>query len=228
MGNPAHPPTLMASSGFQGDTIIYGKDPSFDSTVNFYIGVKNIVIDTTGIDKEATIAQLERSVSQATQLTNIVFNMPNDSSHKGIVMQYGGSGTMMGDLTFNGGAVGLEMGDQQYEAKSLSFNSCHTGISVSHCFDCVFNNCNFANVGTGIDMTTGQVGVVILLDSSAKDSGPVISTHSSTSGDHTIVIENFYAGDGVDQVVVVDGDTLLGETVTDAWVYGNVFTADGA
>src|SRR5579862_3635986 len=92
------------------------------------------------------------------------------------------------------GAIGLDMNNQQYEGKSLTFNACTTGIKIDHCFDCVFVNCNFMNVAVGIDMTGGSVGSVVLLDSTASNSGTVVVTISETTGDHTLVIENFVKG----------------------------------
>ena len=80
MGNPLNPPTIKASGGFNGDTMIYGKDPHHDSTTNFYIGIKNLIIDSTAVDKSKAFKLLDWSVSQATQLTNIVFQMPNFST----------------------------------------------------------------------------------------------------------------------------------------------------
>jgi glucan 1,3-beta-glucosidase len=132
-------------------------------------------------------------------------------------MPEGGSGTMMGDLTFNGGmelvlkliyrtyvsmlimhiyvgVIGLDMNNQQYEGKSLTFNGCTTGIKVDHCFDCVFINCNFMNAAAGIDMTGGSVGSVVLLDSTASNLGTVLVTTAESTGDHTLVIENFVKG----------------------------------
>lgn len=190
--------------------------------------MKNLVIDSTAVDKDKTLALLDWSVSQATQLTNIVFSMPNFSTgHTGIVMRERGSGTMMGDLTFNGGAIGLNMNNQQYEGKSLTFNACTTGIKVDYCFDCVFTNCNFMNVATGLDMTGGSVGSIILLDSTASNSGVVVNTISESTGDHTLVIENFNKGSGITTVVSASGSTILNSDVTDTWVYGNAYTTGG-
>jgi glucan 1,3-beta-glucosidase len=158
----------------------------------------------------------------------MVFNMPNfSSSHTGIVIPEGGSGTMMGDLTFNGGTVGLNMNNQQYEGKSLTFNACTTGIKVSHCFDCVFTNCNFMNVATGLDITGSSIGSVILLDSTATNSGTVVNTNSESTGDHTLVIENFSKGSGITSVVSASGVSIINSDVSDTWVYGNSYTAGG-
>ena len=142
-------------------------------------------------------------------------------------MPEGGSGTMMGDLTFNGGVVGLDMSNQQYEGKSLTFNGCTTGIKVNHCFDCVFTNCEFTNVATGLDMTGGSVGSIILLDSTASNSGTVVSTDSESTGTHTLVIENFVKGLGVTTVVSAGGSPILNSDTADSWVYGNAYTPGG-
>lgn len=56
------------------------------------------------------------NISQATQLTNVVFNMPAFSrGHTGVAMPQDGSGTHMGDLPFKGGAVGINMSNQHQE-----------------------------------------------------------------------------------------------------------------
>ena len=59
MGNPLSPTIIKASSDFQGNTLIFGKDPNQDATTNFYIGIKNLVIDSTAVDKVKTLALLD-------------------------------------------------------------------------------------------------------------------------------------------------------------------------
>lgn len=89
IGDPTDPPVLKATSDFADDHIIYGKDPNFGGTINFYIGIKNIIIDSTDIDVDNSITLLDWTVSQATQLTNVGFNMPNYSTgHVGLTTQY--------------------------------------------------------------------------------------------------------------------------------------------
>lgn len=105
MGDPIHGSKIQAGSNFNGDTLIYGKDPNQDSTTNFYIKIQHLTLDSTNVDKDTTFTLLDWSVSQATQLSDVVFNMPNYSSgHTGITMPEGGSGTFMGNLQFNGGS----------------------------------------------------------------------------------------------------------------------------
>jgi glucan 1,3-beta-glucosidase len=88
VGDALNPPTLKASANFPNDHIIYGKDPSLGGTINFYIGFKNVIIDSTSVAASKSITLLDWTVSQATQLTNIVFNMPNYSNHVGVTSQY--------------------------------------------------------------------------------------------------------------------------------------------
>lgn len=89
VGDPKNPPVLKAAPGFSNDHIIYAKDPNVEGTNNFYIGIKNIIIDSTALDPAQNIALLDWTVSQATQLANVVFNMPTGSTaHIGLTTQY--------------------------------------------------------------------------------------------------------------------------------------------
>ena len=155
MGDPLNPPVFKVGSGFNGNTMIYGKDSYYGPTINFYIAIKNIILDSTALSPSKQFTLLDWSVSQATQLFNLVFWMPNYSTgHTGIAMPEGGSGTYMGDLEFHGGVVGIDVSNQQYEIKSVKFNGCKTSIRVSHCFDCVFVNMEFTNSDIGTFFTS--------------------------------------------------------------------------
>lgn len=85
MGDATNPPVLKASSGFPTAFMVYGKDQNYGGTNNFYIGLKNVVIDSTDVDAGQTLTLLDWSVSQATQLTNVLFEMPDHSTgHVGL------------------------------------------------------------------------------------------------------------------------------------------------
>jgi glucan 1,3-beta-glucosidase len=138
MGDPTNPPTLKAVSNFPSDHIIFAKDPVQPGTNNFYIAIKNLIIDSTNVDKATTIGHIDWTVSQATQLTNIVFNMPNFSTgHAGVTVALNyppfpdpsgfNSALILNDLTFNGGATGMILNGQQWVLKGMSFNSGDTG-----------------------------------------------------------------------------------------------------
>lgn len=89
VGDPTNPPTLKAASQFAGDHMIYAKDPSYVGTINFQIGIKNIVFDSTAVEPTQGFTCLDWTVSQATQLANVGFNMPTgNTSHVGLTTQY--------------------------------------------------------------------------------------------------------------------------------------------
>ncbi|KAL8787319.1 MAG: hypothetical protein Q9195_007814 [Heterodermia aff. obscurata] len=212
---------------FIGNTLIYAKDPHADSTLNFYIALKNLQLDSTSIGKDSNFTLLDWSVSQGTQLTNILFNMPTSSTgHTGIAMPAGGSGTHMSDLTFKGGAVGINVSNQQYEIASTTFTGCTTGILVTSCFSCVFVGLDFQNSAVGIDMSSNNAHSVTLLDSTASNMGTIIKTQASSTGDHSLVIENLSAQAGCSSVVSADSTKLLTESVTGTWD-GNTYTSKG-
>ena len=231
LGDPTNPPTLKVPSGYSGSFVIYGKDPDQDKAeCNFYIAVKNIIIDTTAVDKDQALNLLDWSIAQATQLTNVVFNMPDYSSgHVGIAAPEQGSSTFMGDLTFNGGSVGIQLANQQFEFKSMSFNRCHTGIQIYESFDLVVIDAKFVDCTVGLDMTNGgSMGSVVLLDSSASNTGTVVSTNAESNGDHALIIENLSV-DNVGVVVAAAGTPILTDGVDSqsTWVYGNAYTPNG-
>lgn len=230
IGNPISRPTLKALSTFSGSYIIYGKDPGYDATINFYQGIKNLIIDSTAVSTSTSITLLDWSVSQATQLTNVRFNMPNYSSHTGVSTPEGGSGTYMGDLEFIGGHIGININNQQYSFKNITFNGCNTGVYVTHAFSLVLQGMQFTNCGTCVDSTnggTGTVGSVTLIDSSATTCGTVINTKSESGADDSIVIENFSSNNS-GGTVVAGGSTILSGSVSGIWVYGNAYSTIGS
>ena len=102
VGDPNNPPIFKATSGFSGDALIHGYDNAAgDPTTNFFVALKNIVIDTTSIDKGKTVTALGWGVSQACHLTNIKINMPTSSTgHVGVDMS-AGSATIVSDVVSN-------------------------------------------------------------------------------------------------------------------------------
>jgi glucan 1,3-beta-glucosidase len=84
-GNPIKPPVIKGTSKFNGTCLINGQDPVYKSLVSFYIAVRNLVLDSTMIPGNQAITLLSWTVSQATQATNLVFNMPNGAAdHTGL------------------------------------------------------------------------------------------------------------------------------------------------
>ncbi|ORY64384.1 glycoside hydrolase family 55 protein [Pseudomassariella vexata] len=235
MGDPTDRPTIKASSNFDGNFVIYGKDPSkTDATINFYLGLKNVIIDSTAVNKDKSLTLLDWSVSQNTQLANVRFQMPYDSSgHTGIAMPEGGSGTIMEDLYFHGGVIGLSLKNQQYHLKSMTFDGCSTAIRVSGSYMANCQGCIFLLCGVGVDTTHSDwlqgLGTFIMIDSSATSTGVLINTVAATAGYDSIVLENVQVDGSVSSTVTASGNTVLKGSVAkgQAWVYGNTYSPGG-
>ncbi|KAI2468269.1 glycoside hydrolase family 55 protein [Annulohypoxylon bovei var. microspora] len=233
MGDPIDPPTIKATSNFSGDFMIYAKDPSQGSTTNFYVGMKNVILDSTDYDKDTNLTLVDWSVSQACQLANVRFNMPYDSTgHIGIAMPEGGSALIMEDLYFHGGVVGLKLDNQQYHLKSLTFDGCTTGISVQHMFIGHCQGCKFTLCGIGVDTASPRDGVenlgtFIITDSTADNTGALVNTAAINGSFNSIVLENVQVDEqSVSSTVTVSGEVVLKGSVKqgETWVLGNAYT----
>ncbi|CAJ2511817.1 Uu.00g074420.m01.CDS01 [Anthostomella pinea] len=236
MGDPTDPPTIKASANFSGDYMIYAKDPSQDSTTNFFVGMKNVVIDSQAFDKDKNLTLVDWSVSQACQLANVRFDMPYDSTgHVGIDMPQGGSALIMEDLYFHGGRTGLILNNQQYHLKGLTFDGCTTGILVQHLFMGHCQACSFSLCGIGVDTsspTSGveSLGTFILTDAIADNTGALVNTAATNGSFGSLVLENVRVDEAtVSSTVTADGEVVLKGSVAQdhAWVRGNSYSPSG-
>ena len=81
VGDALNLPTLKASSSMtNGSIVINGHDDGQPSTNNFYIGIRNVNIDTTVVPVDHEIYGLNWAVSQATNLINVHFRMPRTAA----------------------------------------------------------------------------------------------------------------------------------------------------
>lgn len=217
-------PTIKAAPSFSPNngSVIAGFDPGQGSTTNFFIGVRNLIIDTTSVSSDAPISQLNWAVSQATNLINVSFVMPEGSQHMGIIMNGGsgggGSGTYMGNLDFSGGLIGVQLNNQQYSFKAMTFTNVATAIYVQHLFVGTFQQIYFENCGIGVDVggMDDAGGSVALIDSTADNTGAVVN------GSTTLVLENIHVTNSGPMLQVngtsklsggLDGKTYIVETV---------------
>jgi glucan 1,3-beta-glucosidase len=223
MGDPTNPPVLKASSNFKSDHIIYGKANYTGGTDNFYIGVKNLVIDSTLIPPGNSITLLDWTVSQATQLANVAFKMPDSSTgHIGISTSYDyNSNIILNNLTFNGGVVGMALSGQQWVIQGVKFQGCNTAIDVLSAFNLVVANSSFTDCGTGI--AAAQVsGSLTLLDSSATAVGSMVSSTDTGYSKNSIILENIKSDSAT---VVLNNNRnppAVQGNVADTWVHGNM------
>lgn len=230
VGDPINPPVFKVASTFSGTKLINGRDSTWQSATEvFYIGVKNIVIDSTGYDKNSNFILVYWAVSQATQLQNVVFNMPTESTnsgHRGVQMgkdDYN-SNIIINDLTFNGGYEGMHLNGQQWVFKGLKFSSCTTAVNIVSCTDCVFIDTTVTTVGLGFD-AHGVSGSLVILDSSVSNSGPLVTGTSGYKGYQSIVLENVMSDDENKVTVKLDDNaSAVVGSVKDTWVLGQTYT----
>jgi glucan 1,3-beta-glucosidase len=122
MGDPTDRPTIKAASNFTGAYLVVGRGNRYAGLVGFYYGVKNLVLDSTGVPNRS-ITLLDWGVSQNNLLSNVKFNMtPGAAGHVGIAMPQICSSLIMNDLQFYGGDTGVLVTSTQYHLKSLFFD----------------------------------------------------------------------------------------------------------
>jgi glucan 1,3-beta-glucosidase len=230
IGDPINPPIIKASSKFEGDAIVIAKDPSYGSTDNFFIGIKNIVLDSQSLGRDTVITLLDWSISQATQLSNVVFDMPYDSTgHTGLAMPQNGSPLMINDCTFRGGNVGIALNTQQYHFKGLTFDGCTTGIRILGGFDYVVQGCAFNFCSVGIDTSSTNIGFLAVIDTTANHVDTLVNSAGSTIGADSLVLEHVQVSDSPSTVDAAGVSVLEGSVSGDeAWVWGKVYQQDSS
>lgn len=245
IGDASNPPTLKATANFAGFGLIDG-DPYFTSSLNwaavnvFFRQVRNFVIDTTNIAPATAATGIHWPTAQATSLQNIQFVMPTSSDvvHVGLFIEEGSAGFLT-DLTFNGGATGASVGNQQYTMRNLVFNNCQTAIIQLWDWGWTYSGLSINNCGVGIDITAGgssnqNVGSVTLLDSSMTNTPigikSVWTTSSSPATAGSLVIENVALTNVPVMVQGPSGTVLSGSsgsvTIT-AWGDGHRYVPTG-
>lgn len=221
VGNPLNKPVIKPGNKVGANYAIDANDHSTQGTNNFYISIRNIKIDTTGMTTTIGVKALNWGVSQGTSLSNVDIVMPyGDTAHQGIVMvdsqNVGLSNTMIGDLTITGGSVGISISGQQLLVKSVTFSGCATGIRTNGNYLLVMQDLHFTTCGTGIDNTSPATGLY-LIDSVASNCGPVLKTKSPGS----VLVENLKNTGGEGISVMRGSEVVLGNIGT--WAHGNVF-----
>ncbi|KAK1759744.1 hypothetical protein QBC47DRAFT_115380 [Echria macrotheca] len=243
IGDASNPPTLKATANFAGFGLIDG-NPYYTSNLNwksvnvFFRQVRNFVIDTTAIPPATAATGIHWPTSQATSLQNIVFNMPatSDVVHVGLFIEEG-SGGFITDLTFNGGATGASMGNQQYTMRNLKFNNCKTAIIQIWDWGWTYVGLSINNCQVGIDMSAGgsgaiTTGSVTLIDSTLTNVGVGIKTawtgNSSPETAGSLVLENIVLNNVPVAVQGPSGTMLAGGTTTiAAWGNGHSYVPNG-
>ncbi|KAI1387830.1 glycoside hydrolase family 55 protein [Hypoxylon trugodes] len=243
VGDPTDRPVLKGTADFKGFGLVdgnpyYTENLNWISTNVFYRQMRNFVIDTTGIAPATAATGIHWPTSQATSLINIEFNMPTDPSviHVGLFIE-SGSGGFMSDLTFNGGATGASMGNQQYTMRNLVFNNAQTAIIQLWSWGWTYIGLQINSCQTGINITAGgsdalNVGSITVIDSAFKDTPVGIATAFQTGSKPdtgaSVILENLSLSNVPTAVQGPSGSILEGGSTTIAgWGQGHQYTPDG-
>jgi glucan 1,3-beta-glucosidase len=153
-----------------------------------------------------------------------------------------GSAGFMTDLTFNGGNIGAQFGNQQFTMRNLVFNNCVTAIQQLWDWGWLYqgisiNNCQKGIDISAIDSTTGDlnVGSVTIIDSSITNTPiGIITAYQAGSQPPTagsLILENVALSNVPTAVQLVSGATVLagttGTMTIAGWGEGNQYTPTG-
>ncbi|KAH8601170.1 putative exo-beta-1,3-glucanase [Bisporella sp. PMI_857] len=228
MGDPQNPPILKAAPGFSGNILIKGYDASSSNgppETSFMTALKNVIIDTNNLDKAKSIVALQWGVAQGCAIGNVNINMPSDSTgHIGMNLA-AGSTIAVTDMKITGGVIGIQNSNQQVNFKNIYFSKCRTAYGATGGFTSLLQNVVFDTCGLGIDITQGNAGNVVLLDSTSTNSGPAVKFYETgTTGlrNDQVVIQNL-KHDGNNPIAInSNGATKLAAASSiDTWVWGN-------
>jgi glucan 1,3-beta-glucosidase len=144
-------------------------------------------------------------------------------------------------LTFNGGLIGAQVGNQQFTMRNLVFNHCVSAIVQLWSWGWVYQGLTINSCQKGIDISASSsgsqlVGSVTVLDSSITNTPVgILTAHSSTSQPATggtLILENIvldnvptavkYSGNGA---TVLAGST--GSMTIAGWGEGHKYTPTG-
>ncbi|KAL6909089.1 glucan 1,3-beta-glucosidase GLUC78 precursor [Trichoderma evansii] len=235
IGDATNLPTLKASAGFSGFAVIDSNPFGYTSQNNFFRQVRNFKIDLTG-QPENTGTGIHWQVAQATSIQNVIFNMNTDTSsnnkQQGIWME-DGSGGWLNDLTFNGGALGMWVGNQQFTSRNLVFNGCQTAIYMNWNWLWSFQGLTINNANVGIDMSNSAVGSILLSDSTITNTQVGVLTGYSTGQNGTagsLVLDNVDTTQNTPIAVKsTNGATLLnGNANIASWSQGRAYSGTNA
>ncbi|KAF2721657.1 glycoside hydrolase family 55 protein [Polychaeton citri CBS 116435] len=245
VGNPNCLPTIRAFPGFHGGLGVIDGDQygagglGFGATNIFWRQIRNFIIDMTLVPANFSVTGIHWPTGQATSIQNVVFNMASapGTQHQGIFIEEG-SGGFVNDLVFNGGNYGLNVGNQQFTMRNLTFNSVVTAINQLWDWGWTYKSISINNCTTGLNMTGGgptaqSVGSITFIDSSISNTKTGIATSWSRSsqppGAGSLILENVdFRNVGV-AVLGANGVTALagGSLHVDGWGEGHAYTPNG-
>ncbi|KAF2671194.1 glycoside hydrolase family 55 protein [Microthyrium microscopicum] len=227
-GDPINRPVIKASAGFSGTVLLRGSVGASSGLADFFRTVKDLVFDTTAVPSSKSLAIILWSLSQGSQIQNVLFKMApgaGATGHIGIQSVGANSPTFLNDLEFQGGHIGMSISDTQYQFKTMVFKGCTIGIKVNQMLVGTGQNLHFDGVGTGVDSTATGTAHFNLIDSTAKNTKVVFS--GAGSAVNTVALQNVK----VDATTVriggassLTGSVAAGQT----WLKGGKYAAGAA
>lgn len=165
-------------------------------------------------------------------------NAQNGTQHEGLFIEEG-SGGFLGDLVFEGGNYGFNVGNQQFTARNLTFNNCVTAINQLWDWGWTYKSVSINNCQVGLNVSANgpkaiNVGSITLLDSSIKDTPiGIISARTANSepdSGGSLYLENIELENVRTAVAGPNGTVLTGSTGAsriDAWADGHRYEPNG-
>jgi glucan 1,3-beta-glucosidase len=153
-----------------------------------------------------------------------------------------GSAGFMTDLTFNGGNIGAQVGNQQFTMRNLVFNNCVTAIAQLWDWGWLYQGISINNCQKGIDISavnqTGglNVGSVTIIDSSITNTPiGIVTAYQSGSQPPTagsLILENVVLSNVQTAIQLSTNDATIlvgttGTTTIAGWGEGNKYTPSG-
>ena len=247
IGNPGCLPVIKASAGFQGRWVVDGDEYQSSGSLGwgatnvFWRQIRNFVIDMTAIPAGSLVAGIHWPTGQASSLQNIVFQMSEAAGnlHQGLFIEEG-SGGFVTDLVFYGGAQGLNVGNQQFTMRNLTFFNSQTAILQLWDWGWTYKGVSINNCGVGLDISGvngNQLGVggVVMIDSDINNTPVGVRFGNSAAtgppASNNIILENVrlsnvgVAIQGAGQTTVLAG--TAGASTISAWGRGNTYQPTG-
>lgn len=234
VGDPTAMPVIKAAANFnihyafgviEGDRYNSSTgELTWADTDVFARQIRNLVIDTTDIPYNAGACGIHWPTAQATSIQNVVFKLSQTpgNNHIGVYME-GGSGGYMGDVTFYGGLIGAQFGNQQFTMRNLTFVNCGTAIQQVWDWFWVYTDITIINCDIGIDMRLPSIGSVMIIDSFFYNTAVAISSNTSTSttgsmqSQGSLLLENVGFANVTtifeDPTKILAGETYAGGTI---------------
>ncbi|KAJ7241628.1 pectate lyase superfamily protein-domain-containing protein [Mycena rebaudengoi] len=216
VGDAKNKPILIADANFVGVAVI-DANPYVDGAQNpdgtgvnwwlnqnnFFRSVRNFVIDVRAMSPDKVATGIHWQVGQATSLINIDFKMVRatdipSTKHQGLFAE-NGSGGFMSDLTFDGGAFGMWISNQQFTIRNVKITNAATAIYEQWNWGFTWQNIDISNCLVGFDLHTGgltldtqSAGGVLIVDSWIKNVlvGVRMSTNQTNSLAGSVILDN--------------------------------------